>query len=148
ILRKAIQYCPTDNVYVVIDGADVFGDLREDFIGRILRLKDIPDKKVKIFLSSRNVPYISNSLLEPKTIDLDTNGFAKGDVKRFIELGVNKFGGWDTGQKNRAIETLWAKSEGIFLWASLAIENLKRHSTAPDYEEFLGKFPSELKGVF
>ncbi|KAG0133858.1 hypothetical protein HOY82DRAFT_537841 [Tuber indicum] len=147
ILRKAIQYCPTDKVYVFIDGT-VFMNLGGDLIRSILRLTDIPDKKVKIFLSSRDVPYISNSLGGARMIGLDKNKDVETDVKRFIKLRVNKFGEWDDSQKKGAIKTLREKSEGIFLWASLVIENLEEFSTGPDWEEIVRKRPSKLNEVY
>ncbi|KAG0634630.1 hypothetical protein HOY80DRAFT_1097675 [Tuber brumale] len=147
ILKKAIQGCPAGPVYILIDGIDgLGGDLCKELIGRILKLMDI--RKVKIFLSGRDVPHISNNLREPTKINLDTNGFVKEDVKTFITHRVDKLGEWTADQKSRAIGALSAKSEGIFLWASLAIENLGRFSTGHDYQEFLGKLPSELKNVY
>ncbi|KAG0133870.1 hypothetical protein HOY82DRAFT_668812 [Tuber indicum] len=147
ILTKAIHYCPAGPVYILIDGLDgLGGDLCEELIGRILKLMDI--RKVKIFLSGRDVPHISNNLREPTKINLDENGLVKEDVKTFIKRRVDRFGGWNADQKNGAIGALSAKSEGIFLWASLAIEHLKRFSSGPDYEEFLRKLPSKLINVY
>ncbi|KAG0633372.1 hypothetical protein HOY80DRAFT_1106235 [Tuber brumale] len=147
ILTKAIQDCPAGPVYILIDGIDGFGGgLCKELIGRILKLMDI--RKVKIFLSGRDVPHISNNLPQHTKINLDINRFVKEDVETFIKRRVDKLGEWTADQKNRAIRALSAKSEGIFLWASLAIENLGRFSAGPDYEEFLRKLPSELKNVY
>ncbi|KAG0133875.1 hypothetical protein HOY82DRAFT_639186 [Tuber indicum] len=147
ILRKAIQNCPAGPVYILVDGVDGLGGrLCKELIERILKLMDIP--KVKIFLSSREVPHISNNLCECTRINLGTSSFVKADVETFIKGRVDKFGGWNVDQKEGAIGALLTKSEGIFLWASLSIENLKRFSTGPDYEEFLRKLPSELKDVY
>jgi len=46
------------------------------------------------------------------------------------------------------MEALLAKSEGIFLWASLAIENLTYFSSGPDFDKFLRKPPSGLKDIY
>ena len=126
VLRKAIKDYRTDPVYILIDGID---GLKERFckelIERILGLMKICT--VKIFLSSRDVPHISNNLprglYEYTKINLDTNSFIKEDVESFIRRRVNAWG-WDVDLKGKAMEALLAKSEGIFLWASLAIENL------------------------
>ena len=60
VLRKAIRDSQTDPVYILIDGVDGLGGRsHEELIGRILGLMEI--QTVKIFLSSRDVPYISNN---------------------------------------------------------------------------------------
>ncbi|KAG0633369.1 hypothetical protein HOY80DRAFT_1106232 [Tuber brumale] len=149
LLRKAIQDFPTGPIYIIIDGVDMLKEsLCKELIGRVLRLMDIPDRKVKIFLSSRDVPHVSNNLCESTKINLDTNSFVEANVKTFIKCRVSKFRDWDVDQKDRVIEALSEKSEHTFLWASLAIESLGRFSTGPDYEEFLREPPSELKEVY
>ena len=150
VLRKAIMDCRADPVYILIDGIDGLKEsLCKEFIGRILGLMEI--RTVKIFLSSRDVPHISNnlpcSIHESTKIDLDMNGFIKEDVESFIRRRVNSWG-WNVDLKERAMETLLAKSEGIFLWASLAIENLTYFSSGPDFDKFLSKPPSGLKDVY
>ncbi|KAG0633366.1 hypothetical protein HOY80DRAFT_1006060 [Tuber brumale] len=146
ILRNAVRSCGPEPVYILMDGVDGFKEGLCQLIQRIRGLMDT--QKVKIFLSSRDVPHIANNLSGCTKINLDMNRFVKEDVKTFINRGVNKFESWDVDQKDRAIEALSAKSEGIFLWTSLAIENLKRFSTGPDYEEFLRKLPLGLKTVY
>jgi len=108
-------------------------------------------RTVKIFLSSRDVPHVSNNLPysvhESTNIDLDTNSSIKEDVESFIRRRVNAWG-WDADLKERAMEALLAKSEGIFLWASLAIESLTYFSSGPDFGKFLRKPPSGLKDIY
>ena len=55
---------------------------------------------------------------------------------------------WDDDLKKRAMEDLLVKSEGIFLWASLAIENLACFSSGYDFDKFLRKSPLGLKKVY
>ena len=117
VLRKAIQDCQADPVYILMDGIDgLKTSLCKELIGRILGLLDI--QKVKIFLSSREVPHISNNLPrnppECLKINLDTNESVKEDEEAFIRRSVSAWG-WDDGLGDRAMETLLAKSEGIFL---------------------------------
>jgi len=137
VLRKAIKDCPTDPIYVLIDGVD---ELREglcrELMGRILELMEI--RTVKIFLSSRDVPYVSRNLPKCTKIDLDMNSFVKEDVESFIRRKVDAWG-WDVDLKEKAIKAILEKSEGIFLWASLAIENLTYFSSGPDFDRILEK---------
>jgi len=150
VLRKAIQDCQTDPVYILMDGMDgLKTGLCKELIGRILGLMNI--QKVKIFLSSREVPHISNNLPrnppECLKINLDTNESVKEDVEAFIRRSVSAWG-WDDGLGDRAIETLLAKSEGTFLWASLVIERLTRRSSGPDFEKYLKKLPLGLEDIY
>ena len=150
VLRKTIQDCQTDPIYISIDGVDgLAGRSHEELIRRILGLMDI--RTVKIFLSSRDVPYIANNLPhnphEYTKINLDGNRFVKADVETFIRRRVNRWG-WDVDLKERALGTLLAKSEGIFLWASLAIGGLAYQCSGPDFDVVLEKPPSKLEDIY
>ena len=150
VLRKAIKDCRTDPVCILIDGIDGLKEsLCKELIGRILGLMEI--RRIKVFLSSRDVPHISNNLPrdphECTKINLDTSSFVKEDVESFIRYRVNAWG-WDADLKEKAMEALLAKSEGIFLWASLAIENLTYFSSGPDFDKFLRRPPSGLQEVY
>ena len=150
VLRQAIKDCQTEPIYILIDGIDGLKErLCKELIGRILGLMEI--RTVKIFLSSRDAPHISNILPNnlPKCtkINLDTNSFVREDVESFIEHRVNAWG-WDVDLREKAMKALMAKSEGIFLWASLAIENLTYFSSGPDFDKLLRKPPSRLQDVY
>ena len=150
VLRKTIRDCCTDRVYILIDGVDGLGGRsHEELISKILGLMEI--RNVKIFLSCRDVPYISNNLPHNPHIctkvNLDTNHFVKADVEKFIRCKVNAWG-WDPDLKKRALETLLARSEGIFLWASLAIASLTYQCSGLDFDVFLEKPPSELQEIY
>ena len=150
VLRKAIQDCQTDPVYIIIDGVDgLRGSSHEELIRRILGLMEI--RTVKIFLSSRDVPYISNNLPhnqhECTKINLDTNSFVKEDVETFIRRKVDAWG-WPMEQRDKARKCLLAKSDGIFIWASLAVKSLSYFSSGLDFDEFLRKLPSELTDIY
>jgi len=152
VLRCAITDCKTDPIYIVIDGVDgVGGRSHEDLIARILGLMEIPGSTVKIFLSSRDVPHISNNLPHSPyqcfKINLDTNSFVKEDVEVFIRRRVEAWG-WDAELGGEAMESLLAKSDGIFLWASLAIKSLTFFSSGPDFDEFLRGTPLGLEDVY
>jgi len=150
VLRKTIEDCQTDPVYIFIDGVDGLGGRsHEELMRRILGLIEI--RTVKIFLSSRDVPYISNNLPHNHhgytKINLDMNNFIKADVETFIRGRVNAWG-WDMELRERAMECLLAKSEGIFLWASLAVKSLTYFHLGLDFDEFLRKLPLRLTDVY
>ena len=150
VLRKTIQDCKTDPIYILVDGVDGLREsLCKELIERILKLMEI--RTIKVFLSSRDVPHISNNLphnyREFTRINLDTNAFIKKDVETFIRRRVNAWG-WDDDLRKRAMEALLVKSEGIFLWASLAIDNLTYFSSGPDFDRILEKPWLGLGGVY
>ena len=130
-------------VCILIDGIDGLGEgLCREFIERVLLLN------VKIFLSSRHVPHVSNNLSRHIQINLDTSSFVTEDVKTFIWNRVNALEGWDDNLKDRVREVILEKAEGTFLWASLVIENLTHFSSGPDFDKFLRKVPSRLEDVY
>ena len=146
-LIKAIQDCQTGPVYILIDGVDGLGGRSYgNLIERILGLMGI--RPVKIFLTCRDVPYISNSLSrsppECAKIDLDMSSFVAKDVEKLIRSRVNAWG-WGAELTERAVKDLLEKSEGIFLWASLAIDNLTQRSSGPDFDNLLAKPPYTKK---
>jgi len=150
VLRKAIRDCQTGPIYILIDGLDGLGGWSHgEVIERILGLMKI--RTVKIFLSSRNVPHISNNL--PRNpyrclkINLDMNSSVRDDVETFIRRKVNAWG-WGVELTKRAMEALLVKSEGIFLWASLAIKSLTYFSSGLDFDEFLRKPLSGLEKIY
>ncbi|PUU84170.1 hypothetical protein B9Z19DRAFT_1060428 [Tuber borchii] len=147
VLRKAILDCQTDPIYILIDGVDGLKEgLCKELIERILLLMTI--RKVKIFLSSREVPHVSNNLSRHTKINLDTSGFITGDVETFIKHRVSALDGWDDDLKQRAREAILAKAEGTFLWASLVIENLTYLSSGPDFKYFLNELPLKLENLY
>ena len=150
VLRKAIQDCQTDPICILIDGVDGVGErLQQELIRRILGLMEI--RTVKIFLSTRDAPYVSNRLPHSPDkctkINLDTNNFVKADVETFIKSRVNAWG-WDAELGERAMEFLLAKSDGIFLWASLAVKSLAYFRSGLDFDEFLRNPPLGLEDVY
>ena len=150
VLRKAIKDCDTNPVYILIDGIDKLGGRsHEELISKILGLMEI--RTVKIFLSCRDVPYISNNLphnpYKCRKINLDTNRFVKADVETFIRRKVNAWG-WDKELRERAMECLLAKSDGIFLWASLAVKSLSYFHLGLDFDEFLRTLPLGLADIY
>ena len=149
VLRKAIKDCKRDPIYILVDGLDALvGKSHKELMERILDLMKI--RTVKIFLSSRDVPYISNNLrcgFDKYEINLDMTNFVRMDVETFIKRRVDKWR-WDVVWREKAMETLIDKSEGIFLWVSLAIDNLTDLSSGPDFREWLKKPQSGLKEVY
>ena len=141
LLTKAIWECRADPVYILIDGVDRLkeGSCKE-LIRRTLELRKI--RKVKIFLSSRDVPYISknlpHSIYEFTKINLDTNSPANEDPETLTRSRVN-VGDWDAELSERAAETHLAKSEGTLPPELLVIESLKHLSLGSDFDEFLRK---------
>ena len=150
VLEATIRDCQADLVYILIDGVDGLGGKSSgDLIERILRLTKIGT--VKIFLTSRDVPYISNSVLSKSPelirIDLDTTNFVKMDVEAFVKGKLNSWG-WKIELRERAVEALVKKADGIFLWVSFVVNSLQSSSLGPDFDDFITKPPLGLETVY
>jgi len=148
VLREVIKGCRTDPIYILIDGVDgLKKNLCKDLIVRIRLLMKI--REVKIFLSSRNVPHVSNNLPSKHTkINLDTSSSIKGDVETFVWNRVGALNEWNDDLKQKVRKAILAKAEGTFLWAPLVIEELAHSSSGPDFECFLNKLPSALEKLY
>jgi len=155
VLRKAIQDCEIKPVCILIDGMDgLHESLCEELLGWVVGLMEIGT--VKVFLSSRDVPCISNSLLRKvpgySKVNLDMNNFVEEDVGTFITRRVHMEQGeqGDVGMRERAVEILLELSEGNFLSASLAIGGLGYGSPGPDFHELLRqpRVQLGLEGVY
>jgi len=150
LLTKAIWECRADPVYILVDGVDRLkeGSCKE-LIRKILELRKI--RKVKIFLSSRDVPYISKNLPhnthEFIKINLDANSPANEDPETLTRSRANAWD-WDVELSERAAETHQAKAEGTLPPALLVIESLKHLSLGSDFDEFLRKPQLGLEDVY
>ena len=147
VIKKAIDDCGANPVYFLIDGVDgLEGSLCKELIERILGL--MKTRTVKIFLSSRHVPHVSNFLCKHTKINLDTSRFVKDDLETFVSHRLNQLNGWDDALKKRVRETLLEKAEGTFLWASLVIEDLSYNCSGPDFDDFFREPPQGLDDVY
>ena len=104
VLGNAIQGCQPYPVYILIDGIDGLKEsLCKQLVRRIMGL--MKTQKVKILLSCREVPHITNILScgssEYTTINLDTSDLVRKDVETFIKRRVDSWG-WDVNEKKRA----------------------------------------------
>ena len=150
VLRKTIRDCEADPVYILIDSIDgLHQSLCEELLGRVLGLMEIGN--VKVFLTSRDVPHISYSLLrstpEFSKINLDVNSLAKQGMERLIRLRMDAKPK-DSDMRERVVETLKARSESNFLTAFLAVNNLTHLISGPDVHKMLRELPFELDAVY
>ena len=147
VIRTAIEDCGANPIYFLIDGIDgLEGSLCKKLIERILYLMNT--RTVKIFLSSRHVPHVSNFLCKHTKINLDTNRFVKDDLETFVSHRLNQLHGWNDTLKKRVRETILEKAEGTFLWASLVIEDLSYNCSGPDFDDFFRQPPPGLNDVY
>ena len=148
-LESTIRDCQADLVYILIDGVDGLGKSSGDLIERTLRLMKIGT--VKIFLTSRDVPCISNTALskfpELIRIDLDTTNFVQMHVEAFVRGKLNSWG-WNDKLRERAVGALVEKAEGTFLWVSSVIDSLQDSSLGPDFDDLITKPPLGLEAVY
>ena len=149
VLESTIRDCQADLVYILIDGVDGLGKSSGDLIERTLRLMKIGT--VKIFLTSRDVPCISNTALskfpELIRIDLDTTNFVQMHVEAFVRGRLNSWG-WKDELRERAVGALVEKAEGTFLWVSSVIDSLQDSSLGPDFDDLITKPPLGLEAVY
>jgi ankyrin repeat protein len=155
-------------VYIVIDGLD---ELDEESVDDMLKLlgpfldfeqcsledRPRPDQtdscQVKWFLTSRNVRSISGTLCQTLNISLEENSDHVQDaVSKFIDMRVNQLReekGYNSNLTSLVANTLREKSEGTFLYVSMACGALSRPNVRLfDTDKVLRTFPKGLEPLY
>jgi hypothetical protein len=112
---------------LVIDGLDEIPEryLRAsdfDLTSKLVALMSQGNGHMRVLISSRTQPDIHKALKDLPSILL-TEDLVKDDLHRYIESEVKKYSEPDQ-RSSAAVEAVLEKSEGSFIWASLAVQSL------------------------
>ena len=78
----------------------------------------------------------------------DIARFVGTEVDRLIQKRLLLDGNVSAKMKRKIIETLTDGAQGMFRWAEMSLETLKRIKFLPDFRKALGQLPSELAGLY
>ncbi|KAF2269169.1 hypothetical protein CC78DRAFT_453664 [Lojkania enalia] len=139
------------DVTFVIDGLDEIaeGYLQPgnfDLPSKLIQLTSIDGKANKLLLSSRTEPTIRRSMKNSLEI-LVTAASVNEDLERFIESEVMEYRELDEW-RNAVCKTILEKSEGIFLWAALAVRSLAGRAPISASPESLGSVQASLDDLY
>ncbi|KAI0202456.1 hypothetical protein F4808DRAFT_468565 [Astrocystis sublimbata] len=138
---------------IVLDGLDEFekeADARH-IIGFFGQLVENSDRPVKIFLSSRDESYIRNKMLELeqnlKHITISHENQA--DIEEYLRVRVPEIGWrWDAEVKEEIKHTLYERSNGMFRWVYLQLEQLATIKTPFEVRNRLKTLPLGLEEAY
>ena len=158
VFRSVLQSPRKSRFYCVIDAMDECGrDSANDFLSRLPELfKSSRSAVLKFYISSRPVPAILTELSEispsPRAITL-TPSTTEADIDRVVEAGLRKIQknlSLEDAEKEELKERLVRKSDGMFLWAFLALQEIDKifGLTAERLEEAIERLPSGLHDLY
>ncbi|KAJ2988525.1 hypothetical protein NUW58_g3928 [Xylaria curta] len=143
--------------FLVLDGLDEFEKKTDvaDIVGYFVELVEKSDRPIKVFISSRWRPYISNKLIKAKHnfSQLVLSNENQADIEKFVqqftrgraeEIGLS----WDTELKNEVETTLCAKARGMFRWVYLQTEVLSTIDSPEEVRERLKRLPRGLEEAY
>ncbi|KAJ2894888.1 hypothetical protein MKZ38_007111 [Zalerion maritima] len=139
---------------LVLDGLDECHlEAREILLDFFESLSHKSSKPVRIFVSSRPDGDIRDRLINLPNIEIcaTDNG---GDIALYVEEKIQRSGRWQTalrqnpGLKTEIVETLLDKSQGMFQWVFLQIEQLLNLPTEHQLRSRLGKLPATLHDAY
>ncbi|OPB41134.1 hypothetical protein A0O28_0108310 [Trichoderma guizhouense] len=137
---------------LVLDALDECEMDTRETLARVLRnLVDKGGGTVKVFIASRKEADIEEYLGLRKLVEISTAD-NKEDIEKYVEEEVAKVSGiWRSVSaevKEQVKKTIGEKSDGMFRWAYLQWQELKKMRTNQRIRERLGKLPKSLTEAY
>ncbi|EEU42897.1 uncharacterized protein NECHADRAFT_84227 [Fusarium vanettenii 77-13-4] len=110
-------------------------------------------RPVKIFVSSRPEADIRQRLISLPNLEISAKN-NNDDISRFIKESADSPGPWspvlekNKALKNEIVQTLIKKSDGMFQWARLQVDQLRVLEHENDLRDRLGRLPKDLKSSY
>ncbi|KAM0447637.1 hypothetical protein ACHAO4_008775 [Trichoderma viride] len=149
-LIELIKFYPRTTL--ILDALDECEMDTREALARIFRnLVDEGEGTVKIFIASRKEVDIEEYLGSQRLVEISTAD-NKDDIEKYIEVETAKIDGvWravSAEVKEQVKKTIVEKSDGMFRWAYLQWEQLKKLRTNERIIERLGKLPKSLTEAY
>ncbi|KAL7937808.1 hypothetical protein V8C35DRAFT_320521 [Trichoderma chlorosporum] len=136
---------------IVLDGLDECDpDERGTLIEILAELVSKAQNPVKLFISSRPEQDIKKQLRSSPCIEVDARD-NREDIEKFVVERIEKANKWISVSQDLKMEikdTLCAKSDGMFRWAFLQMEQLSRLREEKNIKDRLGKLPKSLHAAY
>ncbi|KAI0514341.1 ankyrin repeat-containing domain protein [Xylaria bambusicola] len=139
------------NTTLVLDALD---ECEPSSRGRILETIEYLISKsannLKVFISSRPDQDIRDRFLKTPNIEIQATDNEK-DIQRFVREKITQHKNWQgmsQSLQKDIVETLFAKSQGMFQWAFLQINELLGLQTERAIRDRLGGLPTSLKEAY
>ncbi|KAJ4855435.1 ankyrin repeats (3 copies) domain-containing protein [Trichoderma breve] len=143
------SYPRTTLVLDALDECEV--GARKEIVLVLHSLATDAERPVKVYIASRREPDIERSLGSESLIEIGTSD-NKGDIEKYIEQEMTRFDEeWESvsqGVREEVKRTITDQSDGMFRWAYLQWEQLKKFKTDQSILERLGKLPKSLEHAY
>ncbi|UKZ96209.1 uncharacterized protein TrAFT101_011010 [Trichoderma asperellum] len=149
-LIELVNFYPRTTL--ILDALDECEMDTRETIARILgNLVDKGEGTVKVFIASRKEADIEEYLESQKLVEISAAD-NKDDIEKYVEQEVAKVGSvWSSVSaevKEQVKKTIAEKSDGMFRWAYLQWEQLKKLRTNKSIRERLGRLPESLTQAY
>ncbi|QYT02747.1 ANK_REP_REGION domain-containing protein [Trichoderma simmonsii] len=143
------SYPRTTLVLDALDECEV--GARKEIVLILRNLATDAERPVKVYITSRREPDIERNLGSESLIEIGTSD-NKGDIEKYIEQEMTRFDEeWQSvsqGVREEVKRTITDQSDGMFRWAYLQWEQLKKFKTDQSILERLGKLPKSLEHAY
>ncbi|KAJ0419784.1 ankyrin repeat-containing domain protein [Aspergillus carlsbadensis] len=148
ILASLDLYAKSTLVIDALDECDP--DNRDELIEALNWFVQDSKKPVKIFISSRPDPAITNGLEGSPTIGIQA-GDNQDDIRKYLDIEldrVSKKVAVLKRMKEEIMTNLLERAQGMFQWAVLQVHQLSKCQSAPSVRDRLNKLPASLKDSY
>lgn len=144
---KSIAESVMEPVYCIIDGLDECSDTIQIFLDHILELLLIK-ANFKSIVVGRSHALQTVVAATNRTIEIIPD-LIKADIDAFIDVEIGVHDILKTEDlRDTIVQTLQAKSEGMFLWVKLMIDDLRKSDTPGQVKQRLRDLPSGLERAY
>ena len=124
-----------DRAYCVVDALDEM-DIDEEFLSQLNALGSINPAKVKVLMTSRPKQYLQRALKDPQVIHVSLEEeLVKRDISVFVSGRVAGFNGVDPDTQDFIKNTVCERSQGLFLYARLMLDQIAQSIKDTKLEE-------------
>ncbi|KAJ8067271.1 hypothetical protein OCU04_004632 [Sclerotinia nivalis] len=144
-----------ERVYCIADALDEM-DMDEDFLSRLNILGSFRPAQVKVLLTSRPKQYLQRALKNPQVIHVSLEKeLVKRDISVFVRQRAMEFAmdGIDENMQTFIEKTVCERSQGLFLYARLMLDQIAHSIKEKKYEkasirEMVAKLPVGLEEMY
>ena len=144
---KSIAALSSATVYCVIDGVDECYDPPQTFLDHILALLSAQANFRAVLLGR---PQLLLAAMGPTVRMIEMNiDMTKPDIDAFIDAEIGKYENFKVPKlRDMVVETLKEKSQGMFLWVKLMIDDLSKSHTLAQVKDRLRDLPRGLEKAY
>lgn len=137
-----------EQTWLVIDGVDEL-DEPQDAVQQLLRISSSPGHALRLAMLSRSIPNIEKLHAAGDFHRIDVQPWnVERDIRAYIESKSRDLPLDDDYSREIVIEEVAAKSDGMFLWSRLVMEDLASATCLADIKQTLRQCPSGVSGIY